>query len=291
MSTMSVALDGVGRWTAETSFEVEASHVQRYAAAINDSHPLYVAGVLAPPLFAAVPIGEHIFGALRGLIAVEEQRWGLHAAQDVHFHSSIVPGTVLRSRAAPVGVHPQPRGTTVVIKAETRLADGSLLGEQYATLFFRRRFDGPATGEAAPDGRLPARVRNESRSSSACVTVTETVDADQTFRYAEASGDHNPIHLDAAFAQSVGLPGIILHGMCTMAFAVRAVTTHACANDPRRLKRLAVRFARPVLPGQTLTTLLWPVDGHGGLERWAFDTLNPEGKAVLQDGLAEVAPA
>ncbi len=288
---MSVALERVGRWTEETSFDVGASQIQRYAAATNDGHPLYAAGVLAPPLFAAVPIGEHIFGALRGLIAVEEHRWGLHAVQDVHFHGSIVPGTVLRSRAAPVGVLPQPRGTSIVIKTETRLADGSLLVEQYATLFFRRRFDGPATGDGAPDDWLPARVRNEARSSSTRVTVAEAVDADQTFRYAEASGDHNPIHLDAAFARSVGLPGIIVHGMCTMAFAARAVTTHACADDPRRLKRLAVRFARPVLPGQTLTTHLWPVDRQAGLERWAFDTLNPDGKAVLQDGLAEVAAA
>jgi acyl dehydratase len=288
MTTMPIALDGVGRWTPETPFDVELSRVRRYAAAINDDHPLYAAGALAPPLFAVVPIGDHISGALHGLIADEDRRWGLHAAQDMIFHSPILPGTVLRSRAAPIGVHPRPKGTGVVIKTETRLSDGTLLVEQYASLFFRRRFHGPGAGEAAPDQRAPARARSEAHSSGLLVTVTETVDADQTRRYAEASGDHNPIHLDDAFARSVGLPGIIVHGMCTMAFAARAVVAHACAGDPRRLKRLAVRFARPVLPGQTLTIHLWPADLTDGAGRYAFDTLNPDGKAVLQDGLAEV---
>ena len=52
----------------------------------------------------------------------------------------------------------------------------------------------------------------------------KTVSVEQIRRYAQASGDHNPIHLDQAFARSAGLPGVIAHGMLTMAFVDQMVT-------------------------------------------------------------------
>jgi acyl dehydratase len=65
-----------------------------------------------------------------------------------------------------------------------------------------------------------------------------TPDAGLTKRYAEASGDPNPIHTDPEFAKSVGLPGVILHGLYSMAQVARA-HTEAAAGDPRALKRLS----------------------------------------------------
>jgi acyl dehydratase len=60
-------------------------------------------------------------------------------------------------------------------------------------------------------------------------------------RYAGASGDFNPIHIDPEFARAVGLPGNILHGLYTMAQVARA-HTDAAGGDPRALKRLSVQF-------------------------------------------------
>ena len=67
-----------------------------------------------------------------------------------------------------------------------------------------------------------------------------TPDRYLTYRYAGASGDYNPIHLDEAFAQQVGLPGRILHGLWTMAQVARAVTD--AAGDPAALCSLSVEF-------------------------------------------------
>jgi acyl dehydratase len=61
-----------------------------------------------------------------------------------------------------------------------------------------------------------------------------------TIRYAGASGDFNPIHIDEEFAQRVGLPGRILHGLWTMALIARAHTE--AAGGPERLRRLSVQF-------------------------------------------------
>jgi acyl dehydratase len=60
-------------------------------------------------------------------------------------------------------------------------------------------------------------------------------------RYAGASGDFNPIHIDPEFARAVGLPGNILHGLYSMAQVARAATL-AAGGDPRSLKRLSVQF-------------------------------------------------
>lgn len=92
-----------------------------------------------------------------------------------------------------------------------------------------------------------------------------------------------PIHLDDALAKQVGLPGIIIHGLCTMAFTSVAAIQHGWPNDPTRLRRLAVRFAKPITPGQTITTSLRDA-GDGVL---AYETAADSGDVVIKDGLAE----
>jgi acyl dehydratase len=71
------------------------------------------------------------------------------------------------------------------------------------------------------------------------------------FRYAGASGDFNPIHLDPEFAKAVGFPGNILHGLWSMAQVARAAVD-AGGGDPRKLKRLSVQFRGIGLPEQEI---------------------------------------
>src|SRR4051795_7245114 len=78
-----------------------------------------------------------------------------------------------------------------------------------------------------------------------------TPDAELTKRYAAASGDPNPIHTDPEFAKNVGLPGIILHGLWTMAQVARAQAAVA-DGDPRALKRLEVQFRGMGFPEQEI---------------------------------------
>jgi acyl dehydratase len=69
--------------------------------------------------------------------------------------------------------------------------------------------------------------------------------------YAAVSGDFNPIHLDPSVAEIAGLGGVILHGMCTMAWAVEAATKYL--GDPGKLRRVKVRFSRPVSIDDTIS--------------------------------------
>ncbi|HLF40830.1 MAG TPA: MaoC/PaaZ C-terminal domain-containing protein [Acidimicrobiia bacterium] len=283
---MGFDLTGLGQWSDDREFKVEAAQAVAYAAATNDTNPRHTSGELAPPVFAVVPVWEAMMAAAGRVTPPEVLIRVVHGSQDMRLHRAIVPGEVLRSRAAAVGVQVRGTGTTEVLKAETRDESGELVNEQYVTLFFRGVGEGDSGGEAAPEHKLSA----EHKAAGPIAEITYLVDADQTYRYADASGDRMPIHIDDAIARSVGLPGIIVHGLCTMAFTGRAVIEAACAGDPARLRRLAVRFSRPVLPGHEITTRIFDAGPtEGGLSAYGFETVNPEGQAVVKDGLAEVA--
>jgi acyl dehydratase len=148
------------------------------------------------------------------------------------------------------------------------------------TIFIR----GAVRGAPAAEARPPEPERGEPM-----VVVSQTIDKDQTFRYAEASGDRNPIHVDENVAKMAGLPGIIVHGLCTMAFTSRVMIDKLCGGDPTRLKRLHVRFTKPVLPGQTITTKVWRDGERASRSLFGYETWNPDGQAVIKSGIAEVA--
>jgi len=111
-----------------------------------------------------------------------------------------------------------------------------------------------------------------------------TFTREQIAAYAEASGDRNPIHLDDAFARSVGLPGLIAHGMLQMGIA--ATVAAEAAGGPDRLRRVFVRFAGMVLPGDTVTFRAEPA-GEGKLE---LSAVNQKGESVLTKAIAESQP-
>jgi acyl dehydratase len=90
-----------------------------------------------------------------------------------------------------------------------------------------------------------------------------TPDAGLTKRYAAASGDPNPIHIDEDFAKSVGLPGTILHGLYSMAQVARAHTDVA-DGDPRSLKRLRVQFRGMGFPEQEIVVTSKVVEADDG---------------------------
>jgi acyl dehydratase len=89
------------------------------------------------------------------------------------------------------------------------------------------------------------------KSGDALPELRVTPDKYLPHRYAGASGDFNPIHIDPEFAKAVGLPGNILHGLYTMAQVARA-HTGAAGGDPRALKRLSVQFRGMGAPEQEI---------------------------------------
>jgi acyl dehydratase len=112
-----------------------------------------------------------------------------------------------------------------------------------------------------------------------------TPDPYVTIRYAGASGDFNPIHIDEQFAKQVGLPGRILHGLWTMAQVARAHTD--AAGGPDRLRRLSVQFRGMGQLGDEIvvTGTVESVDGN-------IATVKSEavqaGHRIIRNGAAEI---
>jgi acyl dehydratase len=104
-------------------------------------------------------------------------------------------------------------------------------------------------------------------------------------RYAGASGDYNPIHVDPEFAKQVGLPGNILHGLYTMAQVARA--SGEAAGDSTKLKRLSVQFRGMGFPEQEITVTGTVVDERDG--RVVIDTVAEQnGQQIIRNAQAEV---
>jgi acyl dehydratase len=103
-------------------------------------------------------------------------------------------------------------------------------------------------------------------------------------RYAGASGDFNPIHIDKEFAQAVGLPGTILHGLYTMAQVARA-HTNAAGGDPRSLRRLSVQFRGMGMPEQEIVVTATVREADDG--RVVTDTLAEQsGNRIIRNAEA-----
>jgi acyl dehydratase len=118
-------------------------------------------------------------------------------------------------------------------------------------------------------------------------TQTYTVTRADLVRYAGASGDFNPIHWNDRLATALGLPGVIAHGMLTMALAARAVSTWA--GGPDRVVSFTVRFTAPVVVPDDDTGVELVVSGEPGEP--AEDGTVPVAVAAAVDGVAVLGRA
>ena len=118
------------------------------------------------------------------------------------------------------------------------------------------------------------------------IELRVTPDPYVTVRYAGASGDFNPIHIDEEFARKVGLPGRILHGLWTMAQVARAHTD--AAGGPEKLKSLSVQFRGMGLMGEEIVvrgTVREAADSTAIVDSEAEQS----GQRIIRRGVAEIA--
>ena len=279
---MGLNADIVGKEYDTSTFEVTAESIEKYARATNDTNERYLSGgddVVAPPVYPVVAgFNAFMTAAMDPELQADLLRL-VHGAEEHVIHRPIKPGDVLTVSPVLESVDKKDSGETFTAKANITDRSGELVAEIRGTMFIRGSGSGAkSSGGAADEG-----------SREIIYEEATKVDDDQTYRYAEASGDHNPIHVDPNTAKMAGLPGIICHGMCTMAIATKAAVNGLAGGDPTRIKRVGVRLSKPVLPGQELTTKLWRETEGAGVTTYGFETYNQDGQAVIKQGVVEVA--
>ncbi len=270
--------DAVGRAFEGPLVTIEAAHVRQFAEATDDLNPRYVRGELASPMFAMRPLIDTLFDALRDPTLGADMLRLVHGEQEMVWHEALQVGEVIVPKAKIASIAQKASGELVTLSQWLERPDGRVAVETTSALFIRAK-DKPAgdSAEAKP------RAEPEERGAPS-FKLEQPVAADQSLQYAAISNDRNPIHTDPETARAAGLPDVILHGLCTLSFAAKAVVNARCGGDPTRLRSLRARFARPVFNGDQLTIWGWAqADGEVALE-----VVNQHGAAVLTRAAAQL---
>lgn len=278
---MPLSPDAVGRRYSSDPIEITKDLVDAYADATE--FDLASDTDLAPPLFAVRPMVGVLFDAIEDPeVGIDLVRL-VHGEQDMVFDDAIRVGDRLDPSAEITRVAQKSSGEVLDLVQKLH-RDGELVAQATSTLFVRASKSDDANDSPEEKAPKPKSVKLAPEvPEDVEYEESEVVDEDQSVRYAQASGDMNPLHTDPEFAKKAGLPNVILHGLCTMAIASRAVIRGAADGDLTRLHRFKVRFAAPVFPGDTLVTSVWR-DGEedlGDTEHVHVMTRTQDGRAVL----------
>lgn len=267
-----------GKQYPTATYRVTAGAIHRYARATNDSNPAVNSdNPVAPPAFPCVVGIDQLNRVMYDPELGVDMAMLVHARQE---HRLLAPIRADELRVSTVleEVDLAETGHTFTVATTLTNQDDQVAAEARSVMFIRRT----GTVKALP---VPAETGDP------VFEASEEVAEDQAARYAEASGDHNPIHLDPAAAKDAGFPNVILHGMCTMAFAAKALVENLAGGDPSRVRLISVEFARPVFPGQSLVTKAWPLkdaEVEEGTGAYGFQTVNSRGSAVLKSGRVDI---
>jgi acyl dehydratase len=265
---------GKGTWSGVRSVRITTDLIRSYVRAIQADGVASRPGAAAPPLFAAVPAWETLVETAHPWIVSGTGAMPhiVHVTHEMTVERLLEPGEV-RCRGRLVGVRGNGLGTTAALHAEVSDLEGEIVSTMSATVLIRNQFPASEWGAIPP---LPA-VREEG-----VPIVSETVvSEDQPARYAAASGDCNPVHLDREVAVSAGFSGAIAHGMCLLAMVCDSAVDVLCGGDAGAVKGIGGRFALPVCPPATLRVQFHPAGNTGpGVARHAFRAVGPAGTAI-----------
>lgn len=174
----------------------------------------------------------------------------VHLSQEVHQQRPMRAGERVTFELEVVGARRDPRGVRLVLRSVLVGEDGVPFAELVSGLLLL------GATSPAPFGKVPP---HPARASTTWQTVvTRHVPAELPRRYAEVSGDNNPIHLDPDAARAAGFPGVIAHGMSVMALVCEEVIAQYACGDAARVQSVGGRFSSPVLPGEPLDICLQP---------------------------------
>jgi len=271
-----IVLDGdLVRGRSETrEYTADGATLAAYAAATGDTRPARVAGEVASPAFGFVPLTQLLFDVAAQVAGTVRPTGLVHTHQRFTAAAPIAAGDRLRLDARVPDLRASRFGGVVTIVADTSREDGTHLGRQAVTALV---VGSSVVNPIEDPEHAPSDLAAAERSRPSGGTLAVAVERDHPARYADASGDRNPIHLDAAFARAQGFPGPIVHGMCTLALTCHALEAlRGAAAEPALL---AVEFTRPVFPGDKLT-VRWAESAAG----YAFDVVNRKQRTVMRGG-------
>jgi len=197
----------------------------------------------------------------------------LHGEQYLRIFKPLDPeGGVLTVKSKILGIHDKQKGA--LLRAQDTFYDQN--GEKVAISIRGAFFIGLTGFQSKSLESTPAKFVLPSRLPDAI--FFQTTEGFQAMLY-RLSGDYNPLHIDPDSANSVGFQKPIMHGLCTLGFALRGILQE-CFCDGRNVQSIEVRFSRPTLPGDRLKTKMW----FENSKKIIFETVIEERNVVVLSG-------
>ncbi|MFX0093502.1 MAG: SDR family NAD(P)-dependent oxidoreductase [Candidatus Hodarchaeota archaeon] len=274
----------IGRYYTGIAEFVKPEKTMLYAKATNETNPKYFETdenkLIVPPVFPVTtlmaPLKEKIL--VDDSLNLDISRM-VHAEHEILYHRPLKPWDLLYTTIELESIDKKHSGDILWAKING-LVEGELVYEMRGGFFFKK----PRTGEKV----TKSKTEEEPIKPEIIFSKQMVVAPDQSIRYAEASGDDNPIHIDKDVAKAAGLPDIILHGLCSMSFATQGVVDELAEGNPTRIKKVRTRFSSPVFMNDTLTTEYWILEEKETSKIIGFEMKNQAGKAVLTRGEVEL---
>ncbi|XP_062198913.1 enoyl-CoA hydratase 2, peroxisomal-like isoform X2 [Phragmites australis] len=187
----------------------------------------------------------------------------LHGQQYIEMYKPIPSYANVVNKIKVAGLHDKGKATVLELETTTSLKDsGEILCMNRSTIYLRGAGGFSDSSRPYSYANYPAnQVPRISIPNSAPSAVYEDQTKQSQALLYRLSGDYNPLHSDPEIAQIAGFTRPILHGLCTLGFATRAVIKSFCNGEPTTVKSIFGRFLLHVYPGETLSTEMW-LDGQ-----------------------------
>ncbi|XP_020091322.1 enoyl-CoA hydratase 2, peroxisomal [Ananas comosus] len=269
---------GVGACGADPVDEKELKYVY---------HPNGQPFIQVLPTFAALFPFQKLNGlGLEGITGLQyDPKLLLHGQQYIEIYRPFPSSSSIVNKVSIAGLHDKGKAAIVELETTSYLKDsGEVVCMNRSTIYLRGSggfsdSSQPYSYATYPPNQI-SRVSIPKTSPSA--VYEDCTQKSQALLY-RLSGDYNPLHSDPMVAQPAGFTRPILHGLCTLGFAVRAVIRSFCNGEPTAVKTIFGRFLLHVYPGETLITEMW-LEGP----RVIYQTTVKERNRVVLSGYVEL---
>jgi len=282
----------VGTSLKKYSCKVKWRDIMNYAAATEDNNLNYFddekeEGIVAPPMFA-VSQSWAILENLSDFIEADDFPSELfftivHYTEHLKIHRLMKTGDELEFKGKIAAMIPHRAGTHLILCLEavdnhnkpvfTEFLGGMLRGVEC---------EGGAKGEK--NIPLVTKTPLDKNDSTSIWKKNIYIDSLRSFIYDGCTGITFPIHTSKQFAHQVGLPGIILQGTATLAYAVKELTNKEAYGDPSKIKEIACKFTDMVFPGSDIKLILQERVKTDNTRELFFEVRNVRNKKAIHDG-------
>ncbi|MDM8518193.1 MaoC/PaaZ C-terminal domain-containing protein [Desulfobacterales bacterium HSG16] len=272
--------------------EINWRQTTNYAAAVQDNNPKYFddmeeEGIVSHPMFA-VSVTWPILSRLENFIESKDfpkevLMTQVHYTEHLILHRLIQPGDKLSISGTLKALLPHRAGTNSIICLEAEDKNGNPVFTEYIGAMLR----GVACGEGGRAGEIPLIPENDIESEALWISTIH-IDPSCSYIYDGCSNIEFPIHTSPKFAQMVGLPGIILQGTATLAYAVRELVNNEADKNPARISEIACKFSGMVKPGTDIQVRCIGKKVYGNYTDVFFEVQNCEQKKAIRDGYIKI---